>query len=560
MCYNDINEKKGVMYMKRMTVFLLLVLAVLLAACGAEPVLNDGGELCFPGLRWGMTLAEAEEALKLEDHTVIKDRDHSDSGGYALIYKYYDISIPGMELFVPAQEVRLSFRGYTREAEPMLAGVTVVYAPDADLAAVQKAVEAQLGPGTPDESMPTLAWYGENRQDQYMSEGCYLREAAEHVDYGHLRLLQFPATWLCLISGAEGHDLEFYDLEEGQFALSFGTGLIEVFQHDPDASRTPDAKRTAFAGEGLLVYPGTMWSMTAEQVQIALGINGEIIDGKLTAECDFAGFKGEATFIFESWFDDLEPGLTRVEVRAAGLEAYLEETLGACSGECWSGEKTVSDFQSPVKTDWYQELTGMDPETTAASTARYDGQVLCLESPLTLAAQLNQSEKPDPYEEVKALFEKGTEDKWYQRALSCVYETPAQLDLGALFQGWIGEGFTEAELAVVLERYDEAVIGSVGQVSVSEEEMEAVLSHYFGVTLDQCDLGTFDESWMYCEETHSWLNLSMGGGYVPEFLEAETLENGDIRLTYDHSWRGLCAVTLRHNGSHWQLLSNAQLE
>ena len=273
--------------MKRMTVLLALVLAVLLAACGAEPGLNDGGELCFPGLRWGMTVSEAEEALKLEDHTVIEDRDFSDSGGWGMIYKYYDISVPGMELFVPAEEVRLCFRGYTREAEPMLAEVMVVYAPDADHAAVQKAVEAQLGPGTPDEYMPTLHWYGENRQDQYMSEGYYLREAARHVDYGTMGVLQFPATWLDLISGAEGHDLEFYDLEEGQFALSFGTGLTEVFQHDPDASRLPDAKRTAMAGEGLLVYPGTMWSMTAQQVQTALGIAGEVIDGTMTVELPF---------------------------------------------------------------------------------------------------------------------------------------------------------------------------------------------------------------------------------------------------------------------------------
>lgn len=542
--------------MKRMLVLLALTLAVLLAACGTEPGLNDGGELCFPGLRWGMTLAEAEEALKLEDHTVIADRDFSDSGGYGMIYKYYDISVPGMELFVPAEEVRLCFRGYTREAEPMLAEVMVVYAPDADRAAVQKAVEAQLGPGTPDAYTPTLRLYGENRTDQYMSEGYYLREAARHVDYGHLELLQFPATWLDLISGAEGHDLEFYDLEEGEFALTFGTGLTEVFQHDPEASRQPDAKRTALAGEGLLVYPGTMWSMTAQQVQTALGIAGEVIDGTMTAELPFGGQTAQVSFTFESWFDGFEPGLTRVEVKAAGLEAYLEETLGGS----WSGEKTVSEFLSPIKTDWYRELTGMDPETTAASTARYDGQILCLESSLTLAAQLNQSEKPDPYAEVKALFEKGTEDKWYQRALSCVYETPAQLDLGELFGGWIGEGFTEAELAVVLERYDEAVISSVGQVSVSEEEMDAILSRYFGVTLDQCDLGTFDESWMYCEKTASWLNLSAGGGYVPEFLEVETLENGDIRLTYDHSWRGLCAVTVRRSGDHWQILSNIELE
>lgn len=542
--------------MKRFFALLTILAALLLTACGGEPALNDGGELCFPGLRWGMTVTEAEEALKLENYTVTEDRDHSDSGGYGFIYKYYDISIPGMELFVPAEEVRLSFRGYTREAEPMLAGVTVVYAPDADLAAVQKAVEAQLGPGTPDEYMPTLIWYGENRQDQYMSDGYYLREAAEHVDYGTMSVLQFPATWLDLISGAEGHDLEFYDLEEGEFALTFGTGLTEVFQHDPAASRKPDAKRTALAGEGLLVYPGTMWSMTAQQVQTALGIAGEVIDGTMTAELPFGGQTAQVSFTFESWFDGFEPGLTRVEVKAAGLEAYLEETLDGS----WSGEKTVSEFLSPIKTDWYRELTGMDPETTAASTARYDGQVLCLESSLTLAAQLNQSEQPDPYAQVKALFEKGTEDKWYQMALSCVYETPAQLDLGELFGGWIGEGFTEAELAVVLERYDEAVISSAGQVSVTAEEMDAILSRYFGVTLDQCDLGTFGESWMYCEETGSWLNLSAGGGYVPEFLEAETLKNGDIRLTYDHSWRGLCAVTVRQNGDHWQILSNTTLE
>lgn len=398
-----------------------------------------------------------------------------------------------------------------------------------------------------------------------MSDGYYLGEAAGHVAYGTMGVLQFPATWLDLISGAEGHDLEFYDLEAGQFALSFGTGLTELFQHDPDASRTPDAERSAFVSDGLPVFPGTMWSMTAEQVQTALGIPAQSVDGKLKADVTFAGFAGEAVFTFESWFEGFAPGLTEVELRFSGstegLEDILTDALGSAENGVRASRQTVADFLSPTKLGWYQELTGADPAATAAATLTWADGCLRLRSPLTLASQVNQNEQPDPYAEVKALFEKGTEDKWYQMALSCVYESPDRLDLGELFQGWIGEGFTEAELAVVKERYDEATIGAAGQVSVTKAEMESVLNRYFGVTLDQCDLGTFDQSWMYCEETGAWLNLSMGGGFVPEILEAETLDNGDVVLTYTRR-RGdtAYAVTLRKNGEQWQILSNITVE
>lgn len=549
--------------MKRMTVLLALVLSLLLAACGgpAEAVLERDGLLCYPGLRWGMTAEEALEVLGGPEYEVLQDDDLSGKDVYAHIYKYYDIAISGTELYRPAQELRLFFRAYSREAAPMLDSVMVVYGPDTDAEALRAAVEAELGPGVPVAYMPEYIWEGTAPDSLYMSEEWYLETAAQYVDHGALALLQFPATRLSLLSGLEGHDLKFYDLEEGQTALYFSGSLADNFQLDPRPQYEPVTGRTAMRGGGVLVYPGTMWSMTAGEVRAALGVDAPVLDGVLTAELPFGGQMARVSFTFETWFDDLEPGLTRVEVRAGGLEAYLEETLGASGGDGWSGEKNVSDFQSPVKTEWYQELTGMDPETTAASTACYDGQVLCLESPLTLAAQLNQSEKPDPYEEVKALFEKGAEDKWYQMALSCVYESPDRLDLGELFQGWIGEGFTEAELAVVKERYDEATIGAAGQVSVTEAEMETILNRYFGVTLDQCDLGTFDQSWMYCEETGAWLNLSMGGGFVPEILEAETLDNGDVVLTYTRR-RGdtAYAVTLRKNGGQWQILSNITLE
>ena len=537
--------------MKRLLLILLAVL--LLAGCGAkEETLEQNGELCYPGLRWGMTLAEAEQALGIKDYRVIDDRDYSDENVGAFIYKYYDIAVDGGELFLPAKEVRICFRGYTKEAEPMLSQVTVVYPAGTDADALRTALEKNLGPGEAVEYLPAVRWMGSNIMADYMSEGYFLREAADQVADGHLARLCDPATSVTLFAGAEDHDLEFYDLKPGEIALDFHGHITEELQKDPEPTRSPALRRTAFSGEGLLVFPGTMWSMTAHEVCTLLDLPDAVLtDGKLTAELDFAGHPARVIFEFKTWFGELEPGLVSVEVRFTETPEGLQEQQAAA---------TVADFLHPKKMDWYRELTGGDPADPAVALEA-DGDVLMLRSSLTLAAQLNQMDQPDPYAAVKALFDSETGDKWYRCALECLYESPAQLNLGALFAGAIGDRVEGVELETMLERYDLTTISTIANVRVTLELMEQVLDRYFGVTAADCDPGTFDESWMYCAETGSYLNLAVAGnGIHPRFTDARTLENGDVALTYKHPGYGECTVTLRKTDSRWVLVSNLQTE
>ncbi len=537
--------------MKRLLLILLAVL--LLAGCGAktEP-LEENGELCYPGLRWGMTLAEAERALGLRDYRVIKDRDHADDNVYAHIYKYYDIAVDGGELFLPAKEVRLCFRGYTKEAEPMLSRVTVVYPAGTDADALQAELEKELGPGEPVEYFPAVRWKGSNIMADYMSEDYFLREAADHVAEGHLARLCDPATSVTLITGAEGHDLEMFELEPGETALEFQGFLTEELQKDPEPTRSPAPRRTAYSGEGLPVFPGTMWSMTAREVCTLLDLkDAALTGGTLSAELEFAGAPARVVFEFRTWFDGLEPGLVSAEVHFTEVPDGLRDL---------TAEAAVSDFLYPEKGDWYRELTGGDPADPAV-TVELEGQVLKLQSFLTLAAQLNRMDQPDPYAEVKALFDPETGDEWYRCALECLYESPARLNLGELFAGAIGDRVEGPELETMLERYDLTTVSTVGNVRVTPDLMEQVLGRYFGITAADCDPGTFDESWMYCAETGSYLNLAMtGNGIRPRFTDARTLENGDVALTYEHPGYGQCTVTLRRTDDRWLIVSNLQTE
>ena len=537
--------------MKRLLLILLAVL--LLAGCGAKTdSLEENGELCYPGLRWGMTLADAEQALGIKDYAVRKDRDNSDENVYAHIYKYYDIALEGGELFLPAKEVRLCFRGYTKEAEPMLSRVTVVYPAGTDADALQAELEKELGPGEPVEYFPAVRWKGSNIMADYMSEDYFLREAADHVAESHLARLCDPATSVSLIAGAEGHDLEMFELEPGETALEFQGFLTEELQKDPEPTRTPAPRRTAYSGEGLPVFPGTMWSMTAREVCTLLDLkDAALTDGMLTAELEFAGAPARVVFEFRTWFDELEPGLVSAEIHFTEVPDGLHDL---------TAESAVSDFLHPDKGDWYRELTGGDPADPAV-TAALDGQVLTLRSDLTLAAQLNQMDRPDPWAEVKALFDPETGDEWYRCALECLYESPAQLDLGALFAGAVGDRVEGAELQTMLERYDLETIQAIGNVRVTPKLMEQVLDRYFGVTVEACDLDTFDESWMYCAETGSYLNLSVAGnGITPRFTAAETLDSGDTALTYEHPGYGKCTVTLRRTADRWLVVSNLKTE
>ena len=413
-------------------------------------------------------------------------------------------------------------------------------------------LEAELGKGAPVEYLPALRWTGSNLMADYMSEGYFLREAADLAESGHLARLCDPATSVTLIAGAEGHDLEFYDLKPGEIALEFHGFLTEELQKDPEPTRSPAPRRTAYSGEGLLVFPGTMWSMTAREVCTLLDLkDAALTDGTLTAELEFAGAPARVVFEFRTWFDELEPGLVSAEIHFTEVPDGFHDL---------TAEAAVSDFLHPDKGEWYRELTGGDPAGPAV-TAALDGQVLTLRSDLTLAAQLNRMDRPDPWAEVKALFDPETGDEWYRCALECLYERPAQLNLGALFAGAVGDRVEGPELETMLERYDLTTIQTIANVRVTPELMEQVLDRYFGVTVGACDPETFDESWMYCDETGSYLNLTVAGnGIHPRFTDAATLDNGDVALTYQHPGYGECTVTLRKTNDRWLVVSNLKTE
>lgn len=168
--------------MKRMLAVALLLL-LLLCACGGEKNESDPAMLEYPGLKWGMTLEEVQEALGFADGDILDSQAGVPDPQRPVAAAYHDYSVGNLKIFgLPTARVVLRFHEYTGH-EPGLAEM-VVYFPDGydgsaatDMDALRKALTGQYGKKA--QAVTTVSWNnvtGEVDRKEYPYPGddpCY---------------------------------------------------------------------------------------------------------------------------------------------------------------------------------------------------------------------------------------------------------------------------------------------------------------------------------------------------------------------------------------------------
>ena len=178
---------------------------------------------------------------------------------------------------------------------------------------------------------------------------------------------------------------------------------------------------------GLLVYPGTEWGMTEEEVLEALDIReyGPLsgLRGFQLNDADFWGYPAAIVFYFDRWRSGDEWGLCSVRVTlqdedaANGVNELLYEKLGRCDFQAsgvahsaWHSDARLADMISPEAYATYQEHTEEYPaEGGAASVIEWYGggyptpeNTVTFSSGLHIARQIEASLMIEPTAPSKA--------------------------------------------------------------------------------------------------------------------------------------------------------------
>ena len=153
-----------------------------------------------------------------------------------------------------------------------------------------------------------------------------------------------------------------------------------------------------------------------------------------------------------------------------------------------------------------------------------------------------------------ALF--GDLSSWYNRALTCQYESPRELDLLAFFYCGFPDEVTETaeewaalkDLQGFNENYD------FFRLPVSK--MNEVLTAYFGITLEDVEPDGFD-GLTYLESTDCYYFMTTGALMAEEFsaVSVETGDDGIITLRYTLRDQAFVA-RLRSAGDGYIILAN----
>lgn len=158
--------------------------------------------------------------------------------------------------------------------------------------------------------------------------------------------------------------------------------------------------------------------------------------------------------------------------------------------------------------------------------------------------------------EQKASSEGFPGNNWYNLALGCVFETPAEIDFYQLFRQGNGDSVkSEYELAYL--QTDPFISLDMDNSSVSTAEMEDVFQTYFGCSMEDTEKRGLDE-FLYYPATDRYYRISSGNNYVWDFTvrTGYTLSNGDILLYVDVPYTGIYAYTLRPVSEGYHILSN----
>ncbi len=221
---------------------------------------------------------------------------------------------------------------------------------------------------------------------------------------------------------------------------------------------------------------------------------------------------------------------------------------------------------------------GASPTTNGQTTApTVTTQPTTVTPPTTTqpvpGTQPTESTQPtDPVDEELAKFNAlfGNLDSWYNKALTCEYETPAQLQLSYFFMAAFSEEsnqVTDSEIAQLKALYDHnphyaANIQNYPITRLPVDWMNQVLQDYFGITLDAVDSAGFTDM-DYLESANCYYIIGGGASATMDFnaTSVETLEDGTIRVYYTADWETTVrCVTLQPSGDGYMILSNVWME
>ena len=270
--------------------------------------------------------------------------------------------------------------------------------------------------------------------------------------------------------------------------------------------------------DGLLVFPGTRWNMTQEEVLTALGLSESDVDafgeyGFIVSDYPFLGQKAEITFYFQRYSERNPFGLGSVAITFPSEEtsnavcATLRESLGTPLSEnsdtsfcIWHSDTLLEEWISPeVFQFWLTDYTGLLPEGVDGTVGAIPASELIWQSAgypepdiqaslifssyLTIASQMeaihtgqDQSNRfADPVEEVRYLLgENGDPD-----------------NLAALTRLWSGYAYGIQESRYV----DPFIPVIVDCVQADEDTIYVYYNRPGSAQLYQAEMAPHEDSW-----------------------------------------------------------------
>ena len=406
-----------------------------------------------------------------------------------------------------------------------------------------------------------------------------------------------PGMFHCIDGFVYDGGAILYSINKALFLVDDNPGNNSIKAHLTlilDQKERVVTENDSFTADGLLVYPGTRWGMSEDELLLALNITQYGVFSGMRGihlpDTTFCGYPASIAFYFEQYRSTDAWGLCDVTVRfedeAAANEVYniLYEQLGKSDSwtngvaSCvWWSDSTLKDLISPDAWAVYQNkhttylYEGQSEDLIAASSIAWFGDgypetenMVCFSSRLSMARQIEASLTPEFG--TAAYFDAllnpqmyRSEADWYPRALTSFYENAGQIDLFQLFYGGIpgaDNALTDAE-----REFLESKSGYDPELDVKRipaAEMDRVLQEYFGTPLYMVE-GIGLENFLYWSKTdcyyhcHSDSNLSF-----VEIVGCTEVEDGLWNITYT-DWQGrLCVATLTYQNDTWKVLSNTQ--
>lgn len=157
---------------------------------------------------------------------------------------------------------------------------------------------------------------------------------------------------------------------------------------------------------------------------------------------------------------------------------------------------------------------------------------------------------------MEALFRDYT--SWFNRAITCEYDSPEQIGIYSFFHsGFKGEPkITDEEWAQLKNMQGfGAPWGDIYRLP--QDKMNAVLTEYFGITLEDVDPTGFN-ALAYLESTNCYYFKASAPNSIENFKADRVDRNSDgtIDVYYNVSYKGDYVVTIKPNGDGYRILSN----